>query len=293
MIGSLLLRPERAPVPDDERALLAGVIATPDADGPRLVYADWLQHHGDTARGELIAVQCALATIADPVEHNRLKARDFELVERHGNRWCAEVGIGEVRNNWHRHDWAADFQRGFIEIAQLPAAAFPSVVTRLFAVEPVREVVLVGWHDNRLRRLHESIYLRRLRSLALRQTHLGDDVLVPLITSPMLAVDRLAIDGQPLGQDTLAAIGAATLRELSLCNAQLGVEHLLALAAAPVAHGLEVLALDHNDIDDAGALALVRSPGLRRLRKLSAVGIGVDHTVLAQLIERFGAAFEM
>ena len=43
---------------DDQVAeLLAQIIASPDNDGPRLVFADWLDQRGDP-RGELIHVQC-------------------------------------------------------------------------------------------------------------------------------------------------------------------------------------------------------------------------------------------
>ncbi len=41
-----------------EDALLAAIEAAPDADGPRLVYADWLQERGDP-RGHFIALQRA------------------------------------------------------------------------------------------------------------------------------------------------------------------------------------------------------------------------------------------
>ncbi|MBA3541481.1 MAG: TIGR02996 domain-containing protein [Deltaproteobacteria bacterium] len=44
----------------DERDLIAAVAEAPDDDAPRLVYADWLMERGDP-RGELVALQCALA----------------------------------------------------------------------------------------------------------------------------------------------------------------------------------------------------------------------------------------
>ena len=143
-----------------------------------MVYADWLQHHGREERGELIAVQCALASTDNVGEHNRLKARDFELVERHGNTWCAEVGIGDVRNNWYRSAWAADFQRGFIEHVDMPTGSYASVVPRLFSLEPVQSLVLVGT-GGALFRLADSIYLRRLRSFGVRNGTYSDDVRSP------------------------------------------------------------------------------------------------------------------
>ena len=41
----------------DESAFIRSILAEPDADGPRLVYADWLEERGETARSEFIRVQ--------------------------------------------------------------------------------------------------------------------------------------------------------------------------------------------------------------------------------------------
>lgn len=50
----------------DESALLAAVIADPADDAPRLVYADWLDDHGEEARAEFIRTQIALARLGPP-----------------------------------------------------------------------------------------------------------------------------------------------------------------------------------------------------------------------------------
>src|SRR5579885_46194 len=42
----------------DADALLVAVLAAPDDDAPRLIYADWLDEHGEPARAEFIRVQC-------------------------------------------------------------------------------------------------------------------------------------------------------------------------------------------------------------------------------------------
>jgi uncharacterized protein (TIGR02996 family) len=41
-------------------------MADPHNHLPRLVFADWLEEHGDAARAEFIRVQCAYATICPP-----------------------------------------------------------------------------------------------------------------------------------------------------------------------------------------------------------------------------------
>src|SRR5262245_2593359 len=43
---------------------LAAIRAAPDDDTPRLVYADWLDEHGDPDRAEFIRVQVELARLA-------------------------------------------------------------------------------------------------------------------------------------------------------------------------------------------------------------------------------------
>ncbi len=44
-------------------AFLQAISEKPDDDTPRLVYADWLDEHGDPARAEFIRVQCQLARL--------------------------------------------------------------------------------------------------------------------------------------------------------------------------------------------------------------------------------------
>lgn len=44
-------------------ALLAAILATPDDDLPRKVYADWLREQGETERAEFIEVQCRIAEL--------------------------------------------------------------------------------------------------------------------------------------------------------------------------------------------------------------------------------------
>jgi uncharacterized protein (TIGR02996 family) len=49
----------------DDAAYLCAVCWAPLDDGPRLVYADWLDERGECARAEFIRVQCELARLPD------------------------------------------------------------------------------------------------------------------------------------------------------------------------------------------------------------------------------------
>ena len=68
-------------------ALLAAVIATPDDDLVRLVYADFVAENGDQDRGELIRVQCALARLPESdCDAAEFRHRERVLLARHGRR---------------------------------------------------------------------------------------------------------------------------------------------------------------------------------------------------------------
>src|SRR6184192_4170663 len=47
----------------DAAALLAAIRQAPDDDAPRLIYADWLDEHGQPERAEFVRVQCAMERI--------------------------------------------------------------------------------------------------------------------------------------------------------------------------------------------------------------------------------------
>src|SRR3954462_8825111 len=76
----------------EERALLAAIIAHPDEDTPRLVYADWLQEHDLPERAEYIRLSIQLANLqyGDPnfeATEQVLLHRQRRLTELHSAAW--------------------------------------------------------------------------------------------------------------------------------------------------------------------------------------------------------------
>ncbi len=87
-------------------ALLKSVLASPDDDLPRLVYADWLDEHGDPARAEFIRTQIELAKLPDHDPRSRhLEDREHELLNEHEPGWFSE------RNGLQEWEW----RRGFVD----------------------------------------------------------------------------------------------------------------------------------------------------------------------------------
>jgi uncharacterized protein (TIGR02996 family) len=118
---------------------LAQILADPDDDRPRLVYADALMERGDP-RGELIAVQCALArhdaTDDDVGDVPRLRVRERALLAEHGRRWTSEAGLA---------DWQGRFRRGFIEEVSFSAGeTFVAQAELLWAKAPLVRALRVG-----------------------------------------------------------------------------------------------------------------------------------------------------
>src|SRR5215211_3608080 len=115
-------------------ALFQAILAAPDDDAPRLVYADWLDENGDPDRAEFIRVQCRQARLPfyDP-GYPHLVRRADELLVRY-------------RRAWRIPDLNArqEFRRGFVETLALEPDVFFARAADLFARAPIRWVGFTG-----------------------------------------------------------------------------------------------------------------------------------------------------
>ncbi|QDU20250.1 TIGR02996 domain-containing protein [Urbifossiella limnaea] len=120
----------------DRDALLAAVAARPRDDTPRLVFADWLDDHGDPDRAAFVRVQCAAARAApgSRARADLLDEADDQLATGDA-RW-----LGNARE--YLHDW--EFRRGFLHRVRISAADFVRHADDLFRAEPVSRVEVCG-----------------------------------------------------------------------------------------------------------------------------------------------------
>jgi uncharacterized protein (TIGR02996 family) len=145
----------------DADALLAAVLADPDADLPRLVFADHLDDAGEAARAEFIRLQVALA--ADPTSLP-LRAREQLLLQRHAAGWLAPLRArGEPLQSPATHGW---FRRGFVEEVWMPAGVFLTKADKLFRRAPVRRLQVTRAARGELSALFHGPGIRPLRELA-------------------------------------------------------------------------------------------------------------------------------
>src|SRR5215218_9211252 len=100
----------------DEPALLRAIREAPADDGPRLIYADWLDEHGQPDRAEFIRLQCAVDRLPDG-DRRLTGVRDRErlLADDNAARWAAE--IAPLVTGWA-------FRRGVIDSVSVTADQF-------------------------------------------------------------------------------------------------------------------------------------------------------------------------
>ncbi|MBM3979323.1 MAG: TIGR02996 domain-containing protein [Planctomycetes bacterium] len=120
---------------NDRELLFAAILAAPDEDTPRLMYADWLMDNGDPARGNFVRLQVEAAK-QEPFgpDARKLAAEAERAYQSRGADWEAELR-GRVAD-WH-------YARGFVERVRVDAATFPDRAADLFAAAPVRALDLV------------------------------------------------------------------------------------------------------------------------------------------------------
>jgi uncharacterized protein (TIGR02996 family) len=204
-------------MPHDE-ALLQALRANLADDGLRLVYADWLEEHGETERAEFIRVHHALARLGprDPALRE-LEWRECALWRKNKYVW-----LGGLRGSLKR--W--QFRLGLLEEVTITAERFLMHADRLFRLGPLR-VIEFQRAAGRTTALAACPYLVCLDTISLSYNHLTDAAAHDLAGSPHLAnlqVLRLAHNFvRAAGAEALAhSPGLAGLRLLDLTGNPLG-----------------------------------------------------------------------
>jgi uncharacterized protein (TIGR02996 family) len=295
-------------------AFLEEMAERPDDDGARLIYADWLDDHGEPQRAEFIRLQCGPGRDDPAVAH-----RAEELLRAHRAEWEAPFQV--VGAEVH-------FRRGF--------PYFLKVGLRRLAEDPALLGLAPEWHIALKRggsdphtpevewcaRLAKSRFAGRIRELnftwgwcwpqelgailvpavarGVRELRFGDDDCKPelldlLLHLPGLQLDVLAFYGdssEGVGDEGCRLIAAApqlaSLRGLELPNNDIGPDGVAALASSAHLRGLTDLNLaggsnTPNEIGPDGARHLARSDNFHHLASLDLVFNGIGDDGLAAL----------
>jgi uncharacterized protein (TIGR02996 family) len=269
---------------------LRSIIDNPDDDAPRLIYADWLDDHGQPERAEFIRVQCRLAELdEDDPERRGLQRREYELLADHWGEWAGPL-VGRAYRWW--------FQRGFVEQVKMEAGQFLKEARWLLDFAPIQGLVvnypkseelralLVSRHIRRITRLYlnhaelgdsgaslvaQAPSLSQLTHLSLWFNHIGRRGLLALAKSPYLTSLRwIDVSGNELPRNALGEFAAACrlpLESLSWED-EIAPEGIRRLVASPLAGHLKKLHLSAADVRTEGVRLLAKSPAFIRLEEL-------------------------
>ncbi|HEX4612951.1 MAG TPA: TIGR02996 domain-containing protein [Urbifossiella sp.] len=210
----------------DEEALRAAVLAHPDDDTPRLVYADWCDDAGDTDRAAFIRAQIAAAR-AEPYSPGVREAenRATPYLIQQVDYWH------ESGEPWYNHP---GYGRGFIEEVGVPIEEFTSRFAAWCEREPVRRL-----------RLHNHVAIP-----------FETDGLEAILTSPLLArvteldAKDLRVYSSVEYDALVQSDGLTALSALRLTRQPVPPEWLMRFLAGPHLPALAVL--DLSDIPNLG-----------------------------------------
>jgi uncharacterized protein (TIGR02996 family) len=252
-------------------SFLQSIIEAPDDDGPRLIYADWLDEHGEADRAEFIRLQCAVAQLpAGDRRLSKLRSRERALRKAHPEWLDLQLPKSGA---------AGETSRGFVEHISLLPELFLKHASSLFARFPIRSIAFLmpGEANDEIREVAASPLLARLTAVSFRRSGgalrgLGPAGLRVFLGSAHLENLRsLNLKYNDLESGAAALAGATHLRgltSLDLHGNRIETPGVEALAGAAHLGGLTSLVLGYNRIGPGGAAAIAGSPHLTRLTLL-------------------------
>jgi uncharacterized protein (TIGR02996 family) len=278
----------------DREALYRAVLADPDDDTLRLVYADALEEEGDSRRAAFVRSQIELA---------RLPEYDPACVRSRCGGWANPVAdwVLDLPELPEGLGWAREpFRRGFpAAIDARDAAAFVTHADDLFARFPIESLDLAVAQVTHVREFAACEWLSRLTRLAvaeglggqaatrllgsahyerLRELHIGAGLstattgtaivrsrVFKQLTTLSCRDDRAG--GRTLVNELTRLADPPRLKSLDLSGNRLTAEQLGPLLAAPALAAVEELNLSDNNLRAAavGTIAVADLPRLRSL----------------------------
>src|SRR5262245_43795788 len=142
----------------DAQGFLDAILADSDDDAVRLVFSDWLEEHGESARAEFIRVQIELTRgVSEAARRESLRRRERELLLAHEREWVGPL---------HAVVRRATFARGFVERVTVHGHRLKEAAA-LFSSAPIRHLILLDMQD--LTAAASLPELRRITTLDLRE----------------------------------------------------------------------------------------------------------------------------
>jgi uncharacterized protein (TIGR02996 family) len=281
---------------NEREALLRAVCENPDDDTPRLVFADWLQEHGEDNRAEFIRVQIELARGGGGT---RQEQRERELLAAHREGWGEPFRQFEVAGSFRHFVFGVHYRRGFVWALSIndEEQRFVDNAAALFSLAPIERVNL--FHKSQHADLARCPELLRAKELLLDRQGFETEEIEALLRSPYLKnIARLELiaddDNGHLAADGIELLSKTrklpALRHLDIsfnwCNWDYPdqASWVRALLKGRLVEQLESLWLRSTFLDDTGVELLAKSKRVRAIRHLNLSGNSIGERGLRALV---------
>lgn len=276
----------------EEQAFIDAIVADPDDDTVRLVFADWLEEQDDdetTARATLIRVQCEIET-RRPWDRRRkeLEQQAKTILKSYLSRWTKPLSKLKLGKGWH-------YRRGFLEAGTFSATPFAERGSEIFSQFPLFRAARLRDASNEVEEVLSSGLLNRLTELDLH--HLCGCGMCPIDMELQelfqhdsvrnLRVLRLSddrIDDELIGKFA-ESDQFGQLDSLDLSENRIGPEGVTTMVNAPHLNRLVELDLSQNPLGSAGLRALLEGPPMTNLKRLSLRATGLDGPAASELLK--------
>ncbi len=202
----------------DKSGFWKSICADPDDDVPRLVFADYLDEHGQPERAELIRAQCDLETLplSDPRRLD-LEMTARRLLHEHYEEWVEELPKWVNRQT-------VTFRRGFPYGIRVTSSAYHRHCSAMAKRTVIQQLALRDrfWHAGAHERIETVGQLERLRVL---NSSIGMDSELEWFLPRLTGIQELTLDSPcgvnvPSPADKFRALLASTpmtqVRQLNL-----------------------------------------------------------------------------
>jgi uncharacterized protein (TIGR02996 family) len=218
--------------------------AAPEDDAPRLVYADWLDEHGDSARAEFIRVQIERANLPKwDARQVALRLREQALTDQ----YIGELQRGLPASAQRVGDWRkelpnvksvgwGEFRRGFVATAQFATfLALGKSAKAAWAAAPI-DAAIVPW-PRRAEVVREVPPIPGLRELTIAGRLVQAAAAAWLAEAPVLS----------------------TIRRLTIADSSIGSDAFRQICRSPHLKELTALRMPYNSIGNPGIRTLVEA----------------------------------
>ena len=246
-------------------ALLSAIVANPDDDLPRLVFADWLEENGEPERAEFIRVECLHArTDRESPDYLPLLRRSSRLLTAHSDRW-----FGEIQNEQLAQ--VVITERGFVDRIVIVADRFAAHGDFIRGQAPLlKELHIRAAGD--WREFFHSANLAGLRALSFEDGVFTSEAAAALASSRHVwSLVELDLNRQPLGLYGAVEIASARLpqlEKLSVGECGLGHDGVQALLEGPY-QNLRELDLSENGLTDSACESITAAGQFSRIERLA------------------------